>query len=61
MSYKYINVKYANITVGDFNCPKVNWVGYTSCNDYIHSKFLNLVSTSGLCQFGLEKVPQKSV
>jgi len=48
---EYINVKYANITVGDFNCPKVNWVGYTSCNDYIHSKLINLVSTSGLCQF----------
>ena len=48
---KYISVKYANIIVGYFNCPKRNWAGYTSCSDYIHSKLLNFVTASSLYEF----------
>jgi len=31
---KYITTKYASLIVGDFNYTMINWVNFTSSNDY---------------------------
>ena len=48
---KHISRKYANLIVGDFNCPRINWVEYTSSSDNVHSTLLNFVISNGLSQF----------
>jgi len=48
---KHTSRKYANLIVGDFNCPRINWVEHTSSNDNVHSTLLNFVISNGLSQF----------
>ena len=48
---KYSSTEHTNFILGDFNCPRINWVNAYSPGDHISARIFDFMSSRGYSQF----------